>query len=196
MISNKIGQKNTLISENKILTQPDNILTGYERGIGISGNVLIFNINGRLYQGHYNAYNDPYTTIPAQDYTSFSITSYAFAPLFKKKLNAFVFFTYNGVNVNAQSKTYSTPMYGLGGQRVWGNHTLGAFYFLPFKKYFVPTKTKTQTNVLYSETSTSFDVSYYIQVMYSYKFNKGKAVKKVGHKVETESDSKSDGIRN
>lgn len=194
-LSNKIGQRNQLTGDAKILTTPDNILTGYERGIGLNANILFFNVNGRIYQGHYNEYRDLNTIRPAQDYSSFSVTSYAFAPLFNKKLNAFVFLSYNGVSVNAQSKTYSTPMYGFGAQWITGNHTIGAFYFLPFKKEFIPNKTKTETTYFYSETSTSFDVSYYIQVMYSYKFNKGKAVKKVNHKAETESDTKSEGIR-
>jgi outer membrane receptor protein involved in Fe transport len=195
-ISNKTGQQNKLLLENsRILTSPANILTGYERGLGLSANILFFNVNGRVYQGHYNAYTDQFTSSPAQDYSSFSVTSYAFAPLFKKKLNAFAFLSYNGVTVNAQSKTYSTPMYGFGGQWTKGNHTLGAFYFLPFRKDFVPNKTKTETPYYSSETSMSFDVSYYIQVMYSFKFNKGKAVKKVNHKAETESDTKSEGIR-
>ncbi|HEY4789140.1 MAG TPA: TonB-dependent receptor [Bacteroidales bacterium] len=202
-VSNRIGQKSSIVMSpeaggSALLTSPDNIITGYERGVGLNANIIFFNINARVYQGHYNKFTymneGQAVTIPSQNYSSFSITSYAFSQLFKKKLNGFVFFSYNGVNVNAQSKTYSTPMYGIGAQRIAGNHTFGVFYFLPFKKDFVPSKTITETPLLYSKTTMSFDVSYYIQVMYSYKFNKGKAIKKVNHKADTESDSKSGGV--
>jgi outer membrane receptor protein involved in Fe transport len=205
MISNKIGNKNSLIlspgsTDTALLASPANILTGYERGIGLNAMLFFFNINARVYQGHYDRYNyidnsNKLNTIDGQNYSSYSITSYAFKSLFKKKVNAYVFLSYNGVNVNAQSKTYSTPMYGFGAQKIAGNHTFGFFYFLPFKKNFEMSRTITETPFVYSKNVSSFDVSYYIQVMYSYKFNKGKAVKKLNRKVEVESDTKSGGIR-
>ena len=54
--------------------------------------------------------------------------------------------------------------------------------------------TKTTTPTFYSESSFGFNVSYFIMVQYTYKFNKGKAVKKIAHKEELETDTKTEGI--
>ena len=71
-----------------------------------------------------NEYTGQSSFIPARDYFSYSITSYAFANLDKKKkTTAFVFLSYNGVNMNAQSKTYSIPFYGLGVQNSIKDHS-------------------------------------------------------------------------
>jgi hypothetical protein len=134
-------------------------------------------------------------TIPARDYYSFSITSYAFAPLDKdKKSSVYVFINYNGVNVDAQTKTYSTPFYGLGAQKQYKNHTFGAFYLLPFSKNIEFNRTETETTAYRMQNIIGFDVSYYIQFMYTYKFNRGKNVKKLDRKIDVESDSKTQGI--
>ncbi len=203
IITHKIGSRITqaespLTHNITSLSTPDNILTGYERGLGLNTMItffkkITFNINGRLYQGHYDEYKDQFVSINARNYSSFSLTSYAFSQL-PKKINAFAFINYNGVNVNAQSKTYSAPIYGLGAQKTAGNHTFGFVYVLPFSKVLVYNKIITETQNTYSKTTSSFDVSYFVQIMYSYKFNKGKAVKKVNRKVEVESDTKGGGV--
>ena len=201
----KIGRITSLVTSpitggSVLRNAPDNVQSGYERGFSLNAMLFFFNINARLFQGHsdlyrYNVGSKP-DSINAQNYSSYSITSYAYQQFFKKKLTAFVFISYNGVNVNGYTKTYSNPMYGIGAQRIAGNHTFGMFYFLPFKKNFEMSRSVTETPFSYSKSISSFDVSYYIQVMYSYKFNKGKAVKKLNRKVEVESDTKGGGIRN
>jgi hypothetical protein len=129
------------------------------------------------------------------NYFSYSITSYAFAQLDKKKTaTAFVFLSYNGVNMNAQSKTYSIPLYGIGIQKQLKDHSIGIFYLLPFSRKVEFSRTVTETPAFYSRNITGIDISNYIQFSYSYKFNKGKSVKKLGRKVEVESDSKSQTI--
>jgi hypothetical protein len=204
-ISQKIGNISYMapssITKLPVLhTKPENVQSGYERGFNINAMLFFFNINARLFQGHSDKYSyfngSGSDTLKSQNYSSYSITSYAFKQFFNKKLTAFIFLSYNGVNVNGYTKTYSNPMYGLGAQRVAGNHTFGMFYFLPFKKNFEMSRSVTEMPGFYNKTISSFDVSYYIQVMYSYKFNKGKAVKKLNRKVEVESDTKGGGIRN
>src|SRR5208283_1823143 len=121
--------------------------------------------------------------------SSFALNSYMYGELFYK-INAFGFINYNGVSVNAQSKTTSTPFYGFGAQRTFGNHTFQFFYLLPFSKDITLSRTITNVPGSYnSNTSYGFDVSYYIQVGYTYKFNKGHTVKKVVHEEESESDN-------
>jgi hypothetical protein len=129
------------------------------------------------------------------NYFSYSITSYAFAQLDKKKTTtAFVFLSYNGVSVNAQSKTYSMPIYGIGVQKQLKDHSFGVFYLLPFSKNVELSRTETVTPAYNSSNTIGFDVSNYIQFMYSYKFNKGRNVKKLDRKIDIESDSKSQTI--
>ena len=177
------------------ITKPFNLMSGYESGGGFNAMLWYININARIFQGHYNAYSGDLITIPAVNYFSYSLTSYAFAQLDKnKKTTAYVFLSYNGVSVNAQSKTYSMPFYGVGLQKQLKNHSLGVFWLLPFSTNVNLTRTETTTPAFNSTNTVGFNVSNYIQFMYSYKFNKGKNVKKIDRKIELESDSKSQTI--
>jgi outer membrane receptor protein involved in Fe transport len=177
------------------LTRSFNLLSGYESGGGVNTMLWYVNINARIYKGHINEYTGQSLSIPAVDYFSYSITSYAYAPLDKqKKTTAFVFLSYNGVNRNAQSKTYSIPFYGIGGQKQIKDHSISIFWLLPFSRNINFQKTVTDTPAFDSQTITGFDVSNFIMFSYSYKFNKGKNVKKLDRKIDVESDSKSQAI--
>lgn len=199
-LSDKFGRRFSAAvspADNNLATfsKPYNLLSGYEYGGGVNTNLWFVNINARIFKGHYDEYSGQSFTIPERDYFSYSITSYAYAPLTKdKKTNAFVFFSYNGVNVDAQTKTYSIPFYGLGGQKIIKDHTIGIFYLLPLSKNIEFQKVRTETPIFSSENVTGFDVSYYIQIMYSYKFTKGRSVKKINRDVQVESDTKNQGI--
>lgn len=198
MISNKIGFVNELIESplaingEIILSSPRNILSGYEQGIELNAMLKFIKISARVYQGHYNAYKKE--NIVAQNYASFSINSYMFGKL-PLKINGFAFINYDGPSFNAQSKTSSTPFYGFGAQKIMSNHTLGLFYLLPFSKDITVNRIETKTLDFYKETSFGFDISYYIQILYSYKFNKGRAINKVNREFETEGDSKVGGLK-
>jgi outer membrane receptor protein involved in Fe transport len=176
-------------------SKPFNLLSGYEIGGGLTAMLWFVNINARIYKGHFREYSNQTFTIPATDYFSYSITSYAFAPLDKaKKTTLFGFLMYNGVNVTAQTKTYSLPFYGFGAQKEIKNHNIGFVWLLPLSKDVNLSRTETSTSVYNITNIIGFDVSWFVQFMYSYKFNKGKSVKKIGHNVEIESDSKKQGI--
>jgi outer membrane receptor protein involved in Fe transport len=198
--TNKVGRRYLVINspvnnELTTITKPFNLLSGYETGGGINAMLWYVNINARIYKGHFNEYNGQSIFIPSVDYFSYSLTSYAFAPLGKnKKTTAFVFMSFNGVNRNAQSKTYSIPFYGLGMQQQIKDHSFGVFYLLPFSRNINFQKTITQTPAYDSRNVIGFDVSNFIQFSYSYKFNKGKNVKKLDRKIDVESDSKSQAI--
>ena len=198
--SNRIGKEYQVVNSPitgtlTTLTRSFNLLSGYETGGGINTMLWYVNINARIYKGHINEYRGQSLTIPGVDYFSYSITSYAFAPLDKaKKTTAFIFMSYNGVNRNAQSKTYSIPFYGIGAQKQIKDHSIGIFWLLPFSKEINFQKIVTETPAFDSQTITGFDVSNFIMFSYSYKFNKGKNVKKLDHKVDVESDSKSQAI--
>jgi hypothetical protein len=103
---------------------------------------------------------------------------------------------YRGIKYDAQSKTYSNPVYGFGGQYKLNNHTFSINWVFPGMSDFTYARTVTETPELYAETSNNFDVNYFIQFIYDYNFKKGKSVKKIGHKSDVESDSKSGGIQN
>lgn len=199
-ITDKISQRNQLVDSPysnslALFTQPDNLLTGNEKGLGINGMLWFLNINARYFKGHFDKYTSPTQVIPSNDYSSYSMNGYLFAQYPKNaKLTEFFFFSYNGVNINAQSKTYSIPFYGFGLQKQAGDHSFGFVYLLPFSGNIEFSKTVTQTPYLYSDSRTNIDIAYFIQFMYSYKFNKGKSVKKLNRKVEVESDSKNEGI--
>jgi hypothetical protein len=200
--SNKVGNEYLVISSpvSDILTtftKPYNLLNGNELGGGVNTMLWFVNINARIYKGHFNEYTGPSSFIPSRDYFSYSITSYAYANLDKKKtITAFAFLSYEGVNVNAYSKTYSTPFYGPGIQAQIKNHSIGVVWLLPFSSHVKLTRTETETTDYTSTNIIGFDASNYIQFMYSYKFNRGKNVKKLDRKVEVESDSKSNAIMN
>ena len=177
------------------LTKPYNLLTGYELGGGVNAMLWYVNINARIYKGHFDGFTDPAFSIPPRDYFSYAITSYAYANLDKKKKStAFIYMNYNGVSINAQSKTYSMPIYGLGTQYQLKNHTFGVFWLLPFRKDVKFQRTETETPDYSSESTTGIDIANFIQFSYSYKFNKGKNVKKLDRKAQMESDSKSQAI--
>src|SRR5664280_2321155 len=176
-------------------TKPFNLLSGYESGGGVNAMLWYVNINARIYKGHINEYTGQTVNIPGLDYFSYSLTGYAFAQFDKnKKTTAFVYLSYNGVTRNAQSKTYSLPLYGIGGQKQIKDHSIGIFWLLPFSKNIEFQRTITETPAFNSKNIVGFDVSGFVQISYSYKFNKGKNVKKIDHKVDVESDSKSQGI--
>ena len=176
-------------------TKPFNLLSGYESGGGVNAMLWYVNINARIYKGHINEYTGQTVTIPGLDYFSYSLTGYAFAQFDKnKKTTAFVYLSYNGVTRNAQSKTYSLPLYGIGGQKQIKDHSIGIFWLLPFSKNIEYQRTTTETPAFNSKNIVGFDVSGFVQISYSYKFNKGKNVKKIDHKVDVESDSKSQAI--
>jgi outer membrane receptor protein involved in Fe transport len=199
-LSDKFGQrvlnvKSPIDTSFTTSKKPFNILNGYEYGGGINANLWFVNINARIFKGHYNQYTDQETFINARDYFSYSITSYAYAPLSKdKKTNAFVFLSYNGVSVDAQTKTYNMPFYGFGAQKQIKDHSIGFFYFMPLRTQIDFRKSETEFPGFNLKNTIGFDVSYYIQIMYSYKFSRGKNVKKLNRKVEVESDSKTEGI--
>lgn len=198
--SDKVGKEYRVINSPisgtlTTFTKSFNLLSGYETGGGVNTMLWFVNINARIYKGHINEYTGQSMSIPALDYFSYSITSYAFAPLDKKKkTTAFVFMSYNGVTRNAQSITYSIPFYGLGAQTQLKDHNIGVFWLLPFSRNIDFQKTITETPAYESRNIVGFNVSNFIQFSYSYKFNKGKNVKKLGRQVEVESDSKSQAI--
>lgn len=177
-------------------TKPYNLLSGNEYGGGLNAMLWFVNINARIYKGYFKEYaENSIVLLPERDYFSWNTTSYAYAPLDKaKKTTAFAFLSYNGINVNAQSKTYNMAFYGFGAQKQIKDHSIGFVWLLPFSSNVKLSRTETDTKDYHIQNIIGFDVSWYIQVMYSYKFNKGRNVKKIGHKVDVESDSKSKGI--
>ncbi len=177
------------------ITKPFNLINGYETGGGVNAMLWFFNISARLYKGHFDEYRGGSVYIPAVDYYSSSITSYAFRQLDKKKtLTAFAYVSYNGVTMNAQSKTYRLPLYGLGAQKQLKNHNFGLFWLLPFSTDIKLNRVVTETPAYTSENITQFDAANFIQFSYSYKFSRGKNIKKTGRKANIESDSKSQTI--
>jgi outer membrane receptor protein involved in Fe transport len=198
--TNKVGRQFLVINSpvtNTLttITKPFNLLSGYESGGGVNAMLWYVNINARIYKGHFNEYTGGAIHIPAVNYFSYAITSYAFAQLDKKKTaTLFAFLSYNGVNMNAQSKTYSLPIWGLGGQKQLKDHSIGIFYLLPFSRKVEFSRTETTTPAFNSLNKTRIDISNYIQFSYSFKFNKGKNVKKLNRTIDVESDSKSQTI--
>jgi hypothetical protein len=177
-----------------IYNRPENLLTGYEQGIGLNTTIFSFNINGSIFKGHFNSFSNSLVQIEEQDYFSYRMTANAYAPLIKKKLTLFAFLNCNGVQRSAQSVTYRPWIYGFGGQFNVENHSFGMVYVLPFRKEITFQRTVIDTDMLYSETENIFNTNMFIQIFYSYKFNKGRAVKKTEHKTDIESDTKQGGI--
>jgi len=198
--SNKPGTEYRIINSpvDKTLTtftKPFNLLNGYELGGGVNATLWYININARIYKGHFNEYTGQSIFIPARDYFSWSITSTAYGNIDKKKtITAFAFLSYEGVSINAHSRTYNIPFYGPGIQKQMKNHNIGVVWVLPLSTDVRLSRTETETTSYSSTNILGFDATNYIQFMYSYKFNKGKNVKKLDKKIDVESDSKSQAI--
>ena len=194
--SNRVGNEYKVTQspvDNSLITftKPYNLLNGYELGGGINATLWYVNFNARVYNGHINEYNGPDFTIPGRDYFSWSMTGAAYHSFGKnKKTTAFAFLSYDGVNVNARSKTYNHPFYGPGIQTQIKNHSLGVVWVLPLSTNVRLNRTVTETPEYSSTNIIGFNASNFFQFSYSYKFNKGKSVKKLNRKVEVESDSK------
>jgi outer membrane receptor protein involved in Fe transport len=176
------------------ISKPFNLLSGNEFGGGVNATLWYININARIYNGHYSEYTEGTFTIPSRDYFSYTVTSTAYAnPDKKKKITLFAYLQYNGVNIDAQSKTRTLPLY------VWATvaaegHAVGLFWLLPFSKEIDYQIIETTTPAYTSTNTTAINFGNWFQFQYIYKFNKGRNVKKLGHKVEVESDSKSQAI--
>ncbi len=178
-------------------TKPFNLLNGYEMGGGINATLWYVNFNARIFKGHINEYTGTTVTIPSRNYFSWSMTGTAYYSFgSKKNTTAFVFLSYDGINVDAQSKTFNHPFYGPGIQAQVKNHSMGFVWVLPLSTNIKLNRTETETPVFSSTNVIGFDASNFIQFMYTYKFNKGRKVKKLDHKVEVESDSKNNAIMN
>ena len=140
--------------------KPFNLLNGYEAGGGVNAMLWYVNINARIYKGHYNEYSEPSFSIPERNYFSYAITSYAFKQLDKKKrTTAVIYLAYNGVNINAQSKTFSMPIYGAGLQEKIKDHNFGVFWLLPFSKDVRFSRTVTETVAFNSTSITGINIS-------------------------------------
>lgn len=177
------------------LSKPFNLLSGYEYGGGINAMLWYVNMSARIFNGHYDRFSEGQLTIPSRDYFSYTVTSTAFGNLDKKKtITIFAYLQYNGVNINAQSKTYTLPLYGFGGQWQRKDHTIGLFWLLPFTKEIDYQRMETETPFYTSTNTTGIDFAGWFQFQYSYKFNKGRNVRKLDHKVQVESDSRSQSI--
>jgi hypothetical protein len=199
-ITDKIGQQKlqviSSITNNPVtFSQPGNLLTGDEKGVGLSSLFYFVSVNARYFKGTFKEYVSPTQIIPARNYSSYSVNGYLFAQYPKKaKLTEFVFFQYAGVNTDAYSKTYNLPLYGLGFQKQTEHHTFGLVYVQPFAGNVEFTKTITQTPVMYGDSRVSINLRGFVMFTYQYKFNRGKGVKKINRKLDVESDSKKDAI--
>ena len=176
-------------------TKPYNLLIGYELGGGVNATLWYINFNSRFYKGHINEYEGQTFTIPGRDYYSWSMTGAAYVSFGKnKKTTAFAFLSYDGINMNARSKTYNHPFYGPGFQTQIKNHSMGVVWVLPLSTNVKLNRTETEAPEFTSTNIIGFNASNFFQFSYSYKFNKGRSVKKLDRKVEVESDSKSGAI--
>ncbi len=198
--SDRVGRQTDVVMSSvtkalTTITKPFNLINGHETGGGVNAMLWFFNISARIYKGYFDEYRNGSILIPAVDYYSSSITSYAFRQIDKKKtLTAFAYVSYNGVTMNAQSKTYRLPLYGLGAQKQLKNHNFGLFWLLPFSTDIKLNRVVTETPAYTSKNISQFDAANFIQFSYSYKFSRGKNVKKTGRKADIESDSKSQTI--
>lgn len=195
--SDRVGNEYKVLnspSDNSLITftKPYNLLSGYELGGGVNATLWYINFNARVWKGHINDYTGDNFSIPGRDYYSWSMTGAAYKSFGKnKKTTAFVFLSYDGVNVNARSKTFNHPFYGPGIQTQIKNHSLGVVWVLPLSTNVKLNRTYTETPEYSSTNIIGFNASNFVQFSYSYKFNKGRSVKKLDRKIEVESDSKS-----
>ncbi len=206
MYNHKIDNTNSfefssLVNHTTSLATANNLLKGEEHGIGLNALIYFININYKYFKGYFDEYRNGTTFIPATNYASYSISGWAYAPL-PWKMSIFAFGNYQGKNTNAQGSSVGPFFYGSGIRKELGNQTFGIFWLLPgisnltvnntnlAPKSNLPPQNGIVPTLYTTQSKASFDARYFIQLTYSYKFNRGKAVKKVSHSLDTESDSK------
>ncbi len=194
--SDKTGNELRLVTspENNALisySRPYNLLSGYETGGGLNANLWDTDFDIRVFKGHINDYQGASFSVPGRDYWSWSLSWSVYVSLGRnRKTTAFAFFDYDGVSMNARSKTYHLPFYGPGIQTRIGSHSLGLVWVLPLSSFVKLDRTVTEMPGFVSGNSMGFDASNYFQFSYSWKFNKGREVHKINRTIEIESDSK------
>lgn len=186
----KVNDQN--ISESYI----DNLGTADEFGIGLSASIkvnkwLMINPYFRGFYSHTNRFVNADFNIDAKEDFAWMGNIYATATL-TKGLNLWCYATYASPVTTMQSTRYRDALYLVGLEKsIWKDKgKIGINWYEPFKSDFRFNRVVAKGPGIYQDDDNFVKLRTLISLKFTYRFNKGKEVKKLERQKSLESDGK------
>jgi len=186
----KVNDQN--VSESYI----DNLGTADEFGLGLSASIkvnkwLMINPYFRGFYSHSNSFVNADFNIDAKEDFGWMGNIYATATL-TKGLNLWCYATYASPVTSMQSTHYRDALYLIGLEKsIWKDKgKIGINWYEPFKSDFRFNRNVTKSPGLVQDDDNFVKLRTLISLKFTYRFNKGKEVKKLERQKSLESDGK------
>ena len=186
----KVNNQN--ISENYV----DNLGTADEFGIGVSASIkvnkwLMINPYFRGFYSHSNSFVNTDFNIEAKEDFGWIGNIYATATL-TKGLNLWCYATYASPVTSMQSTRYRDALYLFGLEKsIWKDKgKIGINWYEPFKSNFRFNRVVSKSQGFYQDDDNFVKLRTLVSLKFTYRFNKGKEVKKLERQKSLESDGK------
>ncbi len=186
----KVNSQN--VSESYI----DNLGTADEFGLGLSASIkvnkwLMINPYFRGFYSHTNSFVNADFNIDAKEDFAWMGNIYATATL-TKGLNFWCYATYASPVTTMQSTRYRDALYLVGFEKsIWKDKgKIGINWYEPFKSDFRFNRVVAKGSGIYQDDDNFVKLRTLISLKFTYRFNKGKEVKKLERQKSLESDGK------
>ena len=186
----KVNDQN--VSESYI----DNLGTADEIGIGVSASIkvnkwLMINPYFRGFYSHTNSFVNSDFNIEATEDYAWMGNVYATATL-TKGLNLWCYATYASPVTTMQTTHYRDALYLIGLEKsIWNDKgKIGINWYEPFKTEFRFSRNVSKGPGLYQDDDNYVKLRTLVSLKFTYRFNKGKEVKKLERQKSLESDGK------
>lgn len=174
----------------------DNLGTADEFGLGVSASIkvnswLMVNPYFKGFYSRSNSFVNADFNIKAQEDFGWMGNIYATAKL-PKGFNLWCYATYASPVTSIQSTHYRDALYLVGLEKsIWKDKgKIGINWYEPFKTKFRFSRTVTQSTGIYQDDDNFVQLRTLISLKFTYRFNKGKEVKKLDRQKSLESDGK------
>jgi outer membrane receptor protein involved in Fe transport len=174
----------------------DNLGTADEFGLGLSASIkvnkwLMINPYFRGFYSHSNSFVNADFNIDAKEDFGWMGNIYATATL-TKGLNLWCYATYASPVTSMQSTHYRDALYLIGLEKsIWKDKgKIGINWYEPFKSDFRFSRNVTKSPGLIQDDDNFVKLRTLISLKFTYRFNKGKEVKKLERQKSLESDGK------
>ena len=174
----------------------DNLGTADEFGLGVSASIkvnswLMINPYFKGFYSHSNSFVNADFNIKAQEDYGWMGNVYATAKL-PKGFNLWCYATYASPVTSLQSTHYRDALYLIGLEKsIWKDKgKIGINWYEPFKSKFRFTRTVTQSPGVYQDDDNFVQLKTLLSLKFTYRFSKGKEVKKLERQKSLESDGK------
>jgi hypothetical protein len=198
--STDVFQRVVSVNDNNIMVMTTNNLgKGYEYGIGFSGSInatkwLLLNPYTRIYRQHINGNKSGLEAgydVPETNNNAWQASLYAMAKL-PKGFALWTYATYNSPTIGLQTTNYRDCLYLIGLEKniMKDKGKIGINWYEPFKNKFRFNRNVTQNQFVYQDDDNHVKLGTLISLKFTYRFSKGKEVKKLNRQNNSESDAK------